>query len=174
MFIIETQIQEIILYKFPFNKSISNWRIVDDGVMGGRSQGGISMSPDNTVIYSGNISLDNNGGFSSLRLRISELNISKVNAVKLRIKADSKNYQFRIKKSHFDRHSYVNEFSTGNEWQEIIIPFKELKPQFRGRKLNMPVFNGSSIGEIAFLIGNKVEESFLLEIDSISLIKIEE
>ena len=43
------------------------WRVVDDGVMGGRSKGNIKVSDDGILTFSGKLSLENNGGFSSLR-----------------------------------------------------------------------------------------------------------
>ena len=42
------------------------WFSVDDGVMGGVSKGKLSVE-DGTLVFSGKLSLENNGGFSSLR-----------------------------------------------------------------------------------------------------------
>ncbi|MDT0551974.1 CIA30 family protein [Urechidicola vernalis] len=172
--IMGSQMKELMLFESSQDNSINEWRIVNDGVMGGVSQGFITSNSSRNLVYNGNISLRNNGGFSSMRLRVNERDVSKYNAIKVKLKGDRKNYQFRIKSETFDRHSYVYEFSTDNNWEEIIMPFNHFKPQFRGRKLDMKEYNGESIAEIAILIGNKVEESFILEIDSISLIKIED
>ena len=49
------------------------WFIVNDGVMGGLSQGGPSLSGSGTLLFSGEISLENNGGFSSIRTRPANL-----------------------------------------------------------------------------------------------------
>ena len=43
------------------------WRITDDRVMGGRSQGKFEITKQDTMRFSGNLSLENNGGFSSVR-----------------------------------------------------------------------------------------------------------
>ena len=43
------------------------WRIVNDGVMGGLSKGNISFTDGGTMVFKGNLSLENNGGFSSVR-----------------------------------------------------------------------------------------------------------
>ena len=40
-------------------------------------------------------------------------------------------------------------------------------PSFRGQKLSIPNYDGSSLAEIAFLIGNKEREDFELLIESI-------
>lgn len=43
------------------------WRVVDDGVMGGLSKGKVQISKEGIMTFSGKLSLENNGGFSSLR-----------------------------------------------------------------------------------------------------------
>ncbi|MFT7377466.1 MAG: NADH dehydrogenase [ubiquinone] 1 alpha subcomplex assembly factor 1, partial [Sphingobacteriales bacterium] len=55
------------------------------------------------------------------------------------------------------------------DWQEIQITLKNMYPSFRGRKLDKPSFSEDYIEEIVFLIGNKIEESFQLQIDKIEL-----
>ena len=47
-------------------KSLLNWNIVNDTVMGGRSQARMSVR-DNKAEFMGFLSLANNGGFSSVR-----------------------------------------------------------------------------------------------------------
>ena len=66
-------------------------------------------------------------------------------------------------------YSYICSFSTNKDWQRIEINLAEMYPGFRGRKLEMSKFSSNVIEEIAFLIGNKRNESFQLEIDAIYL-----
>lgn len=156
---------------FDFNKEsdLSNWVIVDDVVMGGRSDGSFMLSPEGHGVFQGNVSLENNGGFSSLRYRFRAQRTSEYNTVVLHLKGDGKIYQFRAKTNAFDRQSYVSEFKTNGEWQKIEIPLSSLYPTFRGIRLNMDNYPGQKMEEIAFLIGNKKPESFRLEIDKIEL-----
>ncbi|MGS0527822.1 CIA30 family protein [Zobellia nedashkovskayae] len=49
------------------------------------------------------------------------------------------------------------------------FPLVDMYPTFRGRKLDIPNYDGNSIQEVAFLIGNKKAENFKLEIGSIVL-----
>jgi len=90
--------------------------------------------------------------------------------VRITLKGDGKAYQFRIKSSPYDRHSYISEFQTTGDWQEVVIPLSAMYPAFRGRKLEIPNFNSDQISELAFLIGNKEPENFQLEISKIELI----
>ena len=172
-FLIQSQDKFWTIYNFNDAPNASQWKIVDDRVMGGVSQGKFSLNEDGLGLYQGKVSLDNNGGFSSLRLRLEEIDVSKYNAVVLRVKGDKKKYQFRIKANSRDYYSYTSNFKTSGEWEEIVIPLNKFIPQFRGRQLNMPNFDKAYIEEIAFLIGNKVEESFQIEIENIVLINIE-
>ncbi|WP_367889209.1 CIA30 family protein [Polaribacter filamentus] len=117
----------------------------------------------------GDISLENNGGFSSVRYRFEKILINKSTKISVRIKGDGKKYQFRIKSNSGDYYSYISPFSTTGEWQEIEIPLKDMYPSFRGRKLDQPNFSNDAIEEITFLIGNKNKEKFQLLIDKIEL-----
>jgi NADH dehydrogenase [ubiquinone] 1 alpha subcomplex assembly factor 1 len=156
---------------FNFNKSsdIKNWIVIDDVVMGGKSSGSFKLSSDGYGVFVGDISLENNGGFSSVRYRFEKILINKSTKISIRIKGDGKKYQFRIKSNSGDYYSYISPFSTTGEWQEIEIPLKDMYPSFRGRKLDQPNFSNDAIEEITFLIGNKNKEKFLLLIDKIEL-----
>jgi hypothetical protein len=85
------------------------------------------------------------------------------------LKGDGKKYQFRVKKSQKDYYSYIYEFQTSTEWETIEIPVNKLYASFRGRTLQLPNYEGQSLEEIAFLIGNKKNENFELLIDSIEV-----
>ena len=132
---------------FNFNKSsdIKNWIVIDDVVMGGKSSGSFKLNSDGYGVFLGDISLENNGGFSSVRYRFEKILINKSTKISIRIKGDGKKYQFRIKSNSADYYSYISSFSTTGEWQEIEIPLKDMYPSFRGRKLDQPNFSNDAI-----------------------------
>ena len=156
---------------FDFNKksNVEDWVIVDDGVMGGRSKGNFKLSKDGFGVFEGKISLENNGGFSSLRYKFPKIETKEYSKVVLKLKGDGKQYQFRVKTNSGDYYSYITTFSTSGEWQEIEIPLKDMYPGYRGRKLDQPNFSSDYIEEIMFLIGNKKEENFKLLLDTLEL-----
>lgn len=156
-----------------FTKQLTkgNWQIVDDGVMGGKSQGNFKINENGHGEFWGTISLENYGGFSSVRYQPKTIEIGKYKKVALKIKGDGKNYQFRLKEKANDYFSYITTFSTSGEWEIISIDLSDLYPSFRGRKLKQPNFSGEKIEEITLLIGNKKKESFRLLIDEIRLTK---
>lgn len=157
----------IIIFNFSEKSGTDQWRIVDDVVMGGRSSGNFKLSATGTGLFSGNVSLENNGGFSSVRHNFNKKDLTGCKKFVLKIKGDGKKFQFRTKTNARDYYSYVYTFQTTGDWQTIEIPFNEMTPAFRGRVLDMPSYPGESLQEIAFLIGNKKKQSFQLEIGKI-------
>ncbi|WP_431136528.1 CIA30 family protein [Psychroserpens mesophilus] len=157
------------LYDFSSESHTSDWYILDDVVMGGRSNGKFKITDDGFGMFYGKVSLENNGGFSSVRHQFKTKDVSRYSKIKLRIKGDGKTYQFRLKKNSEDKASYIFEFKTSEDWMLIEIPFSEMYPGFRGRRLNQPNFEGDIMSEIAFLIGNKKPQDFQLLIDTIEL-----
>lgn len=171
LFLLTSQLSMEPITLFDFNKDcdLSNWYVMDDVVMGGRSDGNFQINEDGYGMYYGKVSLENNGGFSSIRYRLNNQNISAYTTCKIRLKSDGKKYQFRTKSEAYDRHSYIYQFETSGEWETISIPLSEMYPSWRGRKLDMPNYPVEQLEEIAFLIGNKKAESFELLFDWITL-----
>lgn len=147
------------------------WVVVDDGVMGGRSNGDFVWSAEGYGTFYGTVSLENNGGFSSVRYILNRSSVSDYSGFKLTVKGDGKPYQFRVKRNRMDRHSYMHRFETNGEWQEVIVPMNAMTPTFRGMTPRIPNYKGKSLQEIGFLVGNKRAESFSLQIKKIELVK---
>jgi len=162
-------LQSMTIFNFTKDSDISNWKILDDVVMGGRSNGDFIINEEGHGKFIGEISLKNNGGFSSLRYNFKTKTTADYSKFVIKIKGDGKPYQFRVKDQQNNRHSYIYEFNTTENWQTIEIPFSEMYAAYRGRKLDIPNFEGNQMEEIAFLFGNKKEENFKLLIDNISL-----
>ena len=144
-----------LIFDFQKGSDISEWYVVNDGVMGGRSKGTFTLSPEGYGVFTGSISLENNGGFSSIRHQFNPFSCENYSRIEIRVKGDGKKYQFRIKENSRDFASYITYFSTSGEWEIISIKLADLYPSFRGRILNRPNFEGKLIEEIGILFGNK-------------------
>lgn len=153
-----------VLFDFSDKSNLNRWQVVNDGVMGGLSKGTFQISEKGTGMFSGRVSLENNGGFSSVQYNTGKTDIEGSTTLVLYLKGDGKPYQARIRENNDDYFSYITTFQTSGEWETIEIPLKEMYPSFRGRKLDRPNFSGNTIVELTFLIGNKKEESFALEL----------
>lgn len=160
---------DAVIFHFSPQSEIRSWVIVDDVVMGGRSSGSFGLNEDGHGVFEGRVSLENNGGFSSVRHTFPKRSTDGYSKVSIRLKGDGKNYQFRVKANARDYYSYITTFSTSGEWQTVEIQLEDMYPSFRGRKLDMDNFSKAGIEEIAFLIANKKAESFKLVIEKIEL-----
>jgi len=156
------------LYDFTA-KSQNDWSVVNDGVMGGLSEGYYNVNEDGNGVFKGEVSLENNGGFTSIRKTVNFSEAQGYKKVIIRLKGDGKRYQFRLKRDLYDRHSYIQYFETSGEWEEIELRLKDFYPSWRGRSLDMPNFEANTIKELRFLIANKKPQEFELEIDYIAL-----
>ncbi len=81
------QNQDGYLLSSSIMKTENKWRIVNDGVMGGLSTSKVNVE-DDKIIFSGNVSLENNGGFASLRSPVKDCNFENFSGVKIKIKGD--------------------------------------------------------------------------------------
>ena len=160
----------ITLFDFSAGLNLDRWAVVNDGVMGGLSKGALELTPEGHGRFSGTVSLENYGGFTSIRCAVADIAVSEGSKIQLRIKGDGKDYQFRVKHKARDYQSYITTFSTTGTWETIEIPLIDLYPSWRGQKLDMPNFDKSSINEFTFLIANKRNETFELLIDEIVLV----
>ena len=158
-----------LIFDFHKEMKFDQWQVVDDVVMGGKSSGNFELDAKGNAVFSGTVSTENNGGFSSVRGELGKIRVKKDQKIILFLKGDGKKYQFRIKERRGDYYSYVCYFQTSGHWEQIEIPLSQMYPAFRGRQLDMPNFEGSQIEEIAFLMGNKVGEEFSLTLDKIIL-----
>jgi len=158
-----------VLFDFNFKSDLQNWKIVNDSIMGGVSKSKFYLNSNGEGTFEGAISLENNGGFCAVKYIFEPVTLAGTTYFSIRIKGDGNTYQFRVKSTVDDSHSYIYFFKTNTDWQTIKIPFSELYPAFRGRKLEIPNFAGTVVSEITFLIGNKKEEFFQLLIDSIEI-----
>ena len=159
------------LVDFSVEDEKNQWRIVNDGVMGGLSKSGIDINKNAVAVFQGQLSLENNGGFASLRRLPRDYNLKGFTGVSIRIKGDGRTYQFRIRTNErFDGVAYRAEFETkAKEWLIVKIPFKAFIPTFRGRRVpNAPKLRQENIRQIGFLIADKREGTFRLEIDWVS------
>jgi len=158
-----------IIFDFNKNSDISGWNIIDDVVMGGKSSSSFKLSPDGFGVFAGDVSLENNGGFSSVRYRFQKIKIKGYQKIIVKLKGDGKKYQLRIKDNSGNYYSYITSFSTSGRWQDVEILLADMYPSFRGRKLEQPNFSKEYMEEMSFLIGNKKNEKFELLIDKIEL-----
>lgn len=162
----------VVLVNSDIMNSTSKWRIVNDDVMGGLSSSKARITDEGKIIFTGNVSLDNNGGFASVRSPIKNYNFEKYSGLEIRIKGDGKIYSISMKEtSYFTGSFYKASFQTlKDEWITIKIPFSSFALYYFGREVRSnPQIPLNKIKEISLLIGDKQEGAFNTEIDFINL-----
>jgi monofunctional biosynthetic peptidoglycan transglycosylase len=146
-----------------------DWRIVDDGVMGGLSQGKREISKDGILRFFGTLSLENNGGFSSLRTGDVNMDLSGADGVVLRVKGDGRTYQLRFSTDAEYRGremSFQAGFpTTKGGWTEVKVPFTRFLGTWRGIELPDKVFDPAKIRRIGLQLADKKAGSFGLRVD---------
>ncbi len=144
------------------------WQVVNDGVMGGVSRSSIQPSDHRTGLFTGNLSLENNGGFASVRALLGPQDLSAFAGLEIRVRGDGRTYQLRLRTDGgFDGIAYRCAYETSaNEWTVIRFPFTEFEPTFRGRMVpEAPPLDLKRISQVAFMLADKRAGEFVLEIE---------
>lgn len=160
-----------MLIDFTDKKADHQMNVVNDGVMGGLSQGRIEMTQNDSLLFKGNISLQNNGGFSSFRIGGKLWDLSAWKGVEILVKGDGRTYGLRATTDETFLRSSVSftaDFKTvKDEWVKLQIPFSKMKASWRGRKLDRN-FDPAQIKGLGIILADKTAGKFALEIKSIS------
>ena len=150
----------------------SQWGVTNDDVMGGISTSKISVSEENVLVFSGEVSLENNGGFASLRSPIDDYDFSDYEGFLLKIKGDGKTYNLSFRQTkYFTGFNYTHKFQREKDsWQIVKLPFKDFNLKYYGREVsNSELPDKSAIKQMSILISDKQQGPFRTEIEWIGL-----
>ena len=76
------------LFDFTGADAAKEWQSVNDGVMGGVSEGKFKITEKKTMEFFGTLSLENNGGFASVRTKAKKLGLEKGDTLVAKVKGD--------------------------------------------------------------------------------------
>jgi monofunctional biosynthetic peptidoglycan transglycosylase len=150
------------------------WLTVNDGVMGGISDSQM-VSEHDVLVFSGNLSLENNGGFASARRPVHSLPET-TDRVRLEVRGDGRRYQFRIRQDNrFDGVAWSQAFTTTPDWQSIDLPLNEFVAVYRGHRVsNAGAVVADRIKQLGFMLADKRSGPFRLEIRQVAFMTGEE
>ena len=157
---------EKMIFDFQAATNSTKWQVVNDDVMGGVSTSQFQLLTNGGAIFSGVVSLENNGGFASVRSTPVRENLNGTDALVLRVRGDGRRYKFTVRtEAGFNALNYQAEFTTKRgEWEEHRLTFKDFMPTFRGRVLtDVPPLIPSKITSVGLLISDKKAGPFRLE-----------
>jgi len=155
---------------FGADKGGQNWYSLVDGVMGGRSTGLVQIQ-ENSLQLTGNISFENNGGFSSVRSPWGAIDLSKFKTIEIRLKAKGQQFAMVFETSRqWFQPNYKMPLSTDTEdWQVLIFNLADLEATRIGQPMGETITDEQlkNIIRMGFISNLKKEGAFELEIDYI-------
>lgn len=149
-----------------------DWAIVNDTVMGGRSEATIQWDKQGAMVWSGYLSLENNGGFVSIRSSGSTFDWSDYQGVEVILEGNGRDVQ--VSAQRLDRmiraggyRALVPTVLQGET--RIYIPFTAFELKRFGRSIQGPPLTQglSKIGQIGLLMADKREGPFRVQLKSI-------
>jgi len=148
---------------------LASWRPVNDSVMGGRSTSRIWSTQDGSALFAGNLSLENNGGFASVRSASIEGRLISAKQIVLRVRGDGNTYKLRLRSNAGGAASYQAPFQTvAGEWSEHSFAASDFTPVWRGQQLsNVPALELVDVTDLGIMISDKQDGSFRLELAAI-------
>ena len=163
-----------ILFEFTGADVAKEWQTVNDGVMGGVSEGKFKITNAKTLEFFGNLSLENNGGFASVRTKAKKLNLEEGDTLVAKIRGDAREYSLNL---------YVNKplvaFSyraavptKKGEWIEVKLPLDKFEATSFGRPvLDAGPVNPREVNALGFLLGDGKVGAFKLEVEWIKVVR---
>ena len=164
--VVRAEDNQTMLFDFSKPDSAEAWQTVNDGVMGGVSDGKVRIAEKNLEFY-GTLSLENNGGFASVRSKTAKMDLSKYDGLVFKVRGDGREYYLNVHvPTNQIAFSYRASFKTENDkWNEVTIPFKDLKATSFGRVVeNGKPLNPSNVESVGFLLADKKAGPFKLEV----------
>lgn len=160
---------EILLTDFTSSSADFGWYVLNDNVMGGRSEGDFEQN-QGELHFTGNTNT-NGGGFSSIRTKSMQLDLSSRSGVQLHVRGDGRRYTWRLTTNAQWRGrpvSYWADFETRDGiWSTVKIPFSRFVPRFRGYELDGPALDPGQITGIGLMIYDNQDGAFDLRLASV-------
>lgn len=143
------------------------WSVVNDGVMGGISNSAV-IAVEGGLRFQGTLSLENNGGFASIRRPINT-KLAGAAHVAVQVRGDGRPYQLRLKTDVSGGDiDWRKEFDTNGMWQQLTLSLVDFEPVFRGRTLTLPdTADVSRLKQLGFLLADGQPGPFQLDIRAI-------
>jgi NADH dehydrogenase [ubiquinone] 1 alpha subcomplex assembly factor 1 len=164
--------ERIVLLDFDQPADLGQWSPIDDVVMGGVSRSSFTLARHGIASFAGVVSLDNGGGFASVRTMPRDWDTARATAFLLHVLGDGRTYKLTVRSDDgFDGVQYQCRFTPpAGEWADMRLPIESFAATFRGR--NVPgaaALDPSRIRALGFMISDKQAGRFELLVDSIAI-----
>lgn len=158
----------IPLTLFAFDRADeAEWDVVNDGVMGGRSVGFVTVE-DGTLRFTGTL-VTQGGGFTSVRAR-RVIDLTGQVGLELRVRGGGRQFEVEVDdglQTSGRRVSRRAPFASSTEWTLIRVPFNTLRSTIFGQAVSAPPIDLKSIRGVGLFIADGKDGPFRLEVDYI-------
>jgi len=166
------QAPTIPLFDFTEADSAKQWQTVNDGVMGGVSEGNFKISDEKTMEFFGTLSLANNGGFASVRSKARKLGLEKGDTLVAKVRGDGREYTLNLypnrSRTAFSYRATVQ--TEKDKWIEIKVPLDEFEATSFGRVVKEAgAVKPEEVTSVGFLLGDKKAGPFKMEVEWIKV-----
>ena len=159
-----------VLTNFTSTASDLGWYVMNDNVMGGRSEGDFEAL-QGTLNFTGRTNT-NGGGFSSIRTKALQLDLSKYAGIQLHVTGDGRRYTWQLttpERWRGKQVSYWADFETSNGSSRVVnIPFSHFVPKYRGSQLDGPALDLRQITGMGLMIYDKQDGPFELQLAAVA------
>ena len=145
---------------FPFNADSGKyWQYVSDRVMGGVSDGQVTLEKDGEMYYArliGDVSTKNNGGFIQVRANVSFANSEKdgnnLQGVRLNVRGNGESYYIHIRTNDSWSPSdyYAATFKADSDWKMVDLPFDNFQRRRGSNEKTLDAKNITSFAIVAY------------------------
>ena len=161
----------MVIADFSTQEGNSEWIVVNDNVMGGRSLGDRSFA-ENTMTFAGAINT-NGGGFSSLRLPLPFDTLVTAERVVVRGRSDGRGYLLTFDDSLPGRNRRISfraplPFTTPGEWETVSVSLADLYAASFGQPVDAEPFRPDLATRIGIMLSDGVDGDFQLELQLIT------
>jgi monofunctional biosynthetic peptidoglycan transglycosylase len=156
------------VFDFTGADAAQEWQNVNDGVMGGVSDGQFQITDQKTLAFFGTLSLENNGGFASVRTKAKKLGLEKGDTVVAKVRGDGREYTLNLYLNKpvmaFSYRATVR--AKKGEWIEVKVPLDTFEATSFGRAVKDagPVAP-QEVNALGFMVSDKKAGPFRLEIE---------
>lgn len=160
------------LIDFTGADAAKEWQSVNDGVMGGVSEGKLKITDKQTLEFFGTLSLENNGGFASVRTRAKKLGFVKGDTVVARVRGDGREYSLNLYLNKpLIAFSYRATVQTKkDEWIEVSVPLDKFEATSFGRVVkDAGAVKPEEINALGFMLSDKKAGPFIMEVEWIKV-----
>ena len=160
------------LFAFSSAESVAAWSATDDRVMGGISRSRMRFDSAGHALFEGVMSLEQNGGFASVRALSKAPPIANVTHYLVEVRGDGKRYKLNIRTSgRFDAVSYQATFATvADTWAVVALPVNSFVATFRGRRvIDAPPLDAAKVNQVGLMIADSQDGPFQLAVRRISV-----